>query len=75
MPLAGSASTLSASLKAALLAGPTGAVDNEALDAFCDALSNVVIGHIVANAIVSPVGLPAPMSNTGGPVVGTGVIL
>lgn len=75
MPLAGSESTLSASLKAALLAGPTGAVDNEALDAFCDALADVVIAHIVANATVSPVGLPAPMSNTGGPVVGTGVIL
>jgi len=41
----------------------------------CDAIAPALIAHIAANASVSPIGLPAPMSNSGGPVVGAGSIL
>lgn len=75
MPLVGSDSALSAALRAALLADPdTGAVDDVALTAFCDVIASVVLAHIVANASVSPAGVP-PFSNSGGPVVGLGVVL
>lgn len=76
MPLTGSSSTLSTTLRAALLANPaTGAVDNAALTEFCNTIASVVVAHIVNNATVIPTGLPTPMSNAGGPVVGTGMIV
>lgn len=76
MALTGSNGALSTSLRAAFLANPdTGAVDNDALTALCDVIAQVVVQHIVANAVVSPIGVPAPMSNSGGPVVGTGMIV
>ncbi len=56
MPLTGSASVLSASLKAALIADPrTRAVDDTALPdeqksltPFCDVIAEVVIAHLLA---------------------------
>lgn len=71
MPLTGSASTLSAALRAALLANSdTQAQDNDALTAVCDEIASVLLAHIVANAAV----LPGTMANSGGPVVGIGLV-
>ncbi len=75
MPLAGSNAVLSAALKAALIADPrTKATDDSALPAdqksltpFCDVIAEVLIAHIVANAVVSGTG--------GGPAPVVGVIL
>jgi hypothetical protein len=54
MPLTGSASVLSAALRAArLAANPTAqVVNNAALTADCDAIATTVIAHITANALV-----------------------
>lgn len=71
MPLTGSASTLSAALRAALLANSdTQAQDNDALTAVCDEIASVVLAHIVANAVVTiPPGIPVSMVT---PVPATG---
>ena len=42
--------------------------------AYMTALYTAIFAAIVANAVVSPVGVP-PMSNSGGPVAGTGRIV
>jgi hypothetical protein len=68
-----SAATLSAAMKAALLANPsTQAIDNAALTAVCDAIAQSVVSHITASAIVLPLLMVAPPG--GGPVTGTGVV-
>lgn len=48
-------SLLSDTLKAAFLAAPeeSAAVDNQALQAFCDAIAQTVVAHITANAVVT----------------------
>lgn len=78
MPLAGSDSTLSAALRAALLANPDAmAVNNSALTALCDCIASTVVAHVVANAVVLPVGVPgliAPGGLTPAPVTGAGTI-
>jgi hypothetical protein len=64
MPLAGSAPVLSAAIRAAMIADPrTRAVDDttmpadeKALTAFCDVIAEVVLAHIVANAVVAGTG-------------------
>jgi len=62
------ATTLGAAIKAALLAEPSsGAVDNAALTATCNAIASAVVSHITAAAIVLPALLVAPPG--GGPVV------
>jgi len=67
------ATTLSAALKAALLADPnTTAQNNAALTAVCDAIAATVVAHITANAVVLPLLLVAPPG--GGPVTGTGTV-
>lgn len=66
-----SSTVLSAAMRAAMLADPdVGAVDGPALTALCDAIAETVVAHITANAVV----LPGTFSNSGGPVVGAGVI-
>jgi hypothetical protein len=68
-----SESTLSAAIKANLLAAPAaGAVDNAALTALCDAVAAAVVDHITAAAVVLPTLLVAPSG--GGPVTGTGEV-
>jgi hypothetical protein len=54
MPLIGSASVLSAAIRAALVADAanTKAVDGPALTAFCDAIATTVLAHITTNAVV-----------------------
>jgi len=72
MPLAGTSSVLSATLRAALLAAPAAqAVDGPALTALCDAIASTVVAHIVANATVTGSGVAPP---GGGPVAVTGVV-
>lgn len=67
------AATLSAAIKAALLADPgTGALNNAALTKTCDAIASAVVTHITANAVVLPLLLVAPPG--GGPVTGTGTV-
>jgi len=67
------ASTLSAAMRAALLANPnTQALNNAALTAVCDAIASTVVSHITAAGIVLPLLMVAPPG--GGPVTGTGVI-
>jgi len=66
-----STSTLSAAIKAGLLANSQSqAVDNAALQALCDEVAAAVVNHITANAQV----LPGTFSNSGGAVVGIGLI-
>jgi hypothetical protein len=68
-----SASTLSALMRAKLLAAPdTNATDGEALTAMCDALAEAVVEHVTAAAVVVPTLLVAPLG--GGPVTGTGSV-
>lgn len=58
-------------MRAALLAEPAiGAVDGTALTKMCDALASTVVSHITSAAIV----LPGTMANSGGPVVGAGLV-
>lgn len=66
MPLTGSASVLSAAMRAAMLATPAiGAVDGAPLTALCDAIATTVLAHIVANAVVAGTGGgPAPVVGT-----------
>lgn len=72
MPLTGSESTLSAALRAAILAEPDiGANDDVPLTKLCDAIAATVLAHLVAQpATVLPTLLVAPPG--GGPVTGTG---
>lgn len=65
MPLAGTDSDLSATIKAALLSDPN-VRDNESLDQLCDAIASSVVTHIVANALVN---IPATGA-VGAPSVG-----
>lgn len=61
------ASTLSADIRAALLAdvANTKAVDGPALTAFCDAIATTVVAHVVANAVVTiPAGVPVATAGT-----------
>lgn len=65
------ATTLSAAMRAAMLADPDiGAIDGDALTALCDAIASTVVAHVTANAVV----LPGTFSNSGGPVVGAGIV-
>lgn len=65
--------TLSAAMRAAMLAEPSiSAIDGPALTAFCDALAGAIVTHITANAVVNPTALVAPSG--GGPVTGAGSI-
>lgn len=88
MPLTGSEATLktaaSAAAKAALV-GKTWTdghiVDNPALQILADAIGEAVaavVPHITTNAVVSPDGLPLPLTappgTAGGPVTGVGTI-
>lgn len=60
MPLTGSSPTLSAALRAAMLAEPAlGAVDGIALTKLCDTLASTILAHIVANALVTTTGTAA----------------
>ena len=69
------ATTLSAAIRVNLLAGgASGATDNAALTALCDAIAGAVVGHIVASAVVVPTLMIAPPGTAGGPVTGTGSI-
>jgi hypothetical protein len=90
MPLTGSEATLasaaSAAAKAALVGktwndGDGHIVDGPALQILADAIGEAVskvVAHITTNAIVSPVGLPLPLTAppgvAGGPVTGVGSI-
>lgn len=48
------ATTLSAAIKAGLLAnGDAQAVDNAALTALCDEVATAVVAHVIANAVVT----------------------
>lgn len=79
------ASAVSAEVKAKLKekAGGEGGwiLDNQALTDLCDSIGAgvaKVIAHFTNNAIVSPGGLPVPLTappgTAGGPVSGTGVL-
>ena len=70
MPL--SSSVLSAAMRAAILASEAKGVDGPELTALCDAISEAVVAHLVANALVIPSALVAPTG--GGPVTGVGTI-
>ncbi len=79
MPLAGTESVLSASLRAALVAKPdTGVVDDVGLTEFCDTVASTLLAHIVANAVVVvasgiavTVAVPAGTGATVAPGTGT----
>lgn len=69
-----SSTTLSAALRAAMLAKSCNAVDGTELTEYCDALAETIVAHIVANMEVlieiTDVGLQtstAPSSPTAGP--------
>ena len=65
-----SAPTLSAAIKAGLLANPdAAAVDNAALTALCDEIAAAVVAHIQAAAVVT-VAAPIPVQVV--PATGTG---
>lgn len=69
------ATRLGAALKTALVA--TGAMANNAqATSVCNAIASAIITEITTNAIVSPAGLPTPLTAppSGGPVTGTGVV-
>lgn len=63
------ANTLSGLIKAGLLSGGTGAVDNAALEAMCQAIAAAVVSHITAAGVVTVNGVAPP---GGGPVVSVG---
>jgi hypothetical protein len=68
-----SASVLSAAMRAAFLADAanTKAVDGPALTALCNVISNAVVNHIVAAAVVTvPPGVA--VATAGGPAAQTG---
>jgi hypothetical protein len=68
------ATTLSAAIKAGLLAnGDAQAVDNAALTALCDEVASAVVAHITASAVVTvPVGVAVSVTDpVSGPLVGT----
>lgn len=72
-----SSSRLASSIRSKLLANPaSGALDNAALTAFCNAIAEAVVSEFTTNAVVSPTGAPVPLTAppTGGPVTGTGKI-
>jgi hypothetical protein len=60
------ATTLSAAIKAGLLAnGDAQAVDNAALTALCDEVASAVVAHITAQAVVTvPAGVPVATTGT-----------
>jgi hypothetical protein len=70
--------TLSAALRAAMLANPAiGAIDGAGLTAMCDAIASTVVAHITANAVVTVppgvavvVAVPAGTGATTAPGVG-----
>lgn len=66
MPLTGSASVLSAALRAALLSDPeTGCVDDTPLTAYCDKIASVVLAHLIANAtLIVAAGIPVATTGT-----------
>lgn len=67
------ASTLSAAIRAALLANADAhAVNNLALTALCDCIASSVVTHITTSAVVLPTALVAPSG--GGPVTGVGTV-
>lgn len=70
MPL--SASVLAASLKTAFLADPdTLAVEGDPLDSLCKVIADVVVAHVIANAVVTvPPGVA--VATAGGPAAQTG---
>lgn len=54
------ASTLSAAMRTALLAAPaSGATNNAALTAMCDAIASAVVTHVTASAVVTATGVTA----------------
>lgn len=72
-----SSSRLAASIRAKLLADPNShALDNEALTALCQAIAEALIEEVTTHGVVSPLGLPTPLTAPpgGGPVTGTGKI-
>lgn len=73
MPLAGSAPALSSAIRAKLVARSGWVKDNADLTAFCDDIASAVVDHLIANTIVSPLGVP-PMTTAMGPVGGFGVL-
>lgn len=69
------ATTLSAAMRAAMLATPAiGAIDGPALTALCDAISGAVVTHVTGAGVVLPGTFVAPPGAGGGPIVGAGVI-
>jgi hypothetical protein len=78
MPLTGSEAALKTAMRAAILAGNCNAVDGPELTGLVGAIVDTLIAHIVANAVVSPVGMPLPLTAppgvAGGPVTGVGTI-
>lgn len=67
------ASTLAGLIKSKRLAalGASG-VDNAAMTADCNAIAQAVVEHLLADAVVNPLGLFAPPGTAGGPVTGGG---
>jgi hypothetical protein len=68
-----SSAVLSGEIRALMLSGPTGATDNPALTALCDAIAQAVVAHIQSAAVVAvpSAGLIAPVG--GGPVTGAAI--
>ncbi len=66
------ASTLSASLRAAMLAAPSiQAINNASLTALCDAIASTVVSHIQVAAVVI-VAPGIPVATAGSPSAQTG---
>ena len=66
------AATLSTLIRANLLASPaSGAQDNPALTALCDAIAQAVVQHITTSATVAGTATGAMGGGPGVPVVGT----
>lgn len=68
MPLTGSEAVLSALIKSKRLAADVGAVDNDAMQADCDAIAEAVIQHITANAVLAVIGVTPGGGAAGGTI-------
>jgi len=75
MPLSAGKAAFKATMKAYLesVAANSDPEKTTTVDEYLDALADAIDAYM-QTATILPTGLPTPMSNSGGPVVGTGLI-
>lgn len=72
--MAMSGATLSAAIRADLLANDPNVQDNDSLQKLCDAIANSVVNHITANAVVNVTSVSGVQTGGGVSGPGTGTI-